>query len=86
MGQYHCGACGCMVIAGVAHVAHDDGCYLPDYSEQEHQQLAVEYAAAYAKVLNPDEPPNSKLPAGSAWVWINGPYEPHWAIRPGRPS
>lgn len=28
LGQYHCGACGCMQLAGMAHLPHDDGCWL----------------------------------------------------------
>lgn len=28
IGQYHCPHCGCMVIAGMPHAPHDDGCAL----------------------------------------------------------
>lgn len=28
IGQYHCPECGCMVIAGLKHGPHDDGCWL----------------------------------------------------------
>lgn len=28
IGMYHCPWCGCMVIAGRPHTAHDDGCFL----------------------------------------------------------
>lgn len=28
LGQYHCPACGCMCVAGVPHMPHDQGCTL----------------------------------------------------------
>lgn len=28
IGQYHCPSCGCMVVAGIPHLPHDDGCWL----------------------------------------------------------
>ncbi len=28
IGQYHCGRCGCMVLAAVPHTPHDRGCWL----------------------------------------------------------
>src|SRR5690606_33219302 len=28
IGQYHCPHCGCMQLAGTAHLAHDEGCAL----------------------------------------------------------
>jgi len=28
IGMYHCPACGCMVVAGMAHWPHDEGCLL----------------------------------------------------------
>lgn len=28
IGMYHCPWCGCMVLAGLEHVPHDDGCWL----------------------------------------------------------
>lgn len=26
IGQYHCPECGCMVLAGIPHIPHDDEC------------------------------------------------------------
>lgn len=86
MGQYHCGACLCMVVAGVPHPPHDEGCALPSYSDQDFKALATDYAIAYAVVLNPDQPPPPLLPPGVAWAWVSGPVEPHWAVRLASPS
>lgn len=86
MGQFRCGACHCMVLAGVPHPPHDEGCKLPSYSDQDLEALAADYAIAYAVVLNPNEPPPPLLPVGVVWEWVDGPVEPHWAIRISRPA
>lgn len=37
IGMYHCPVCGCMVLAGIPHTAHTEGCWLTDEGEPDEE-------------------------------------------------
>lgn len=51
IGQYHCPACGCMVIAALPHLEHDEGCWMPDYTETAWGEILNAYAMAERRDL-----------------------------------
>lgn len=86
IGQYHCPYCGCMVLAGMEHLAHDPGCcLLPSIPEDEYLHDLEIADAGYRLLLDPHVDPRELAQIERMkWVWVYGPVEPHWALRPAR--
>jgi NTP pyrophosphatase (non-canonical NTP hydrolase) len=61
IGMYHCGSCGCMVVAGLPHGPHDDGCWLGlDGGTLALRDLQREVGAWQRRTLDGDPPPLRK--------------------------